>query len=101
MRSSTVCGSSAGTFASAALTMSELRSSGRQSTSEPLLARPIGVRAVATMTASGMWGFLCSDGLVGEDQPELAQLLGSAAQVELDPLCPQVIAVQRVIAIDA
>src|SRR3954447_25225421 len=28
------------------------RSSGRRSTSDPLLARPIGVRAVATMTAS-------------------------------------------------
>ena len=31
------------------------RSSGRHSMSEPLLARPIGVRPVATMTASGMW----------------------------------------------
>ena len=31
-----------------------LRSSGRHSTSEPLLARPIGVRPVATITASGM-----------------------------------------------
>jgi hypothetical protein len=30
------------------------RSSGRQSTSDPLFARPMGVRAVATMTASGM-----------------------------------------------
>ena len=30
------------------------RSSGRHSTSEPLLARPMGVRPVATMTASGM-----------------------------------------------
>ena len=32
--------------------MSADRSSGRQSTSDPLLARPIGVRAVATITAS-------------------------------------------------
>ena len=36
------------------LRTSALRSSGRHSTSEPLLARPIGVRPVATMTASGM-----------------------------------------------
>ena len=31
-----------------------VRSSGRQSTSEPFIARPIGVLAVATMTASGI-----------------------------------------------
>src|SRR4051794_12959510 len=60
MRSSTVCGSSAGTFASAAFTMSAVRSSGRQSTSEPLLARPIGVRAVDTITASGMTTVYCA-----------------------------------------
>src|SRR3954451_7071188 len=60
MRSSTVCGSNAGTFASAAFTMSALRSSGRQSTSEPLLARPIGVRAVETITASGMTTVYCA-----------------------------------------
>ena len=33
---------------------SAVRSSGRMSTSEPLKARPMGVRPVATMTASGM-----------------------------------------------
>ena len=33
---------------------SAARSSGRQSTSDPCMARPIGVRPVATMTASGM-----------------------------------------------
>src|SRR5437764_731360 len=60
MRSSTLCGSSAGTFSSAALTIPAVRSSGRQSTSEPLLARPIGVRAVDTMTASGMTPFYCA-----------------------------------------
>src|SRR5580658_8210484 len=54
MRSSTVVGSSWGTWASTAFTTSAVRSSGRQSTSDPLLARPMGVRPVATMTASGM-----------------------------------------------
>ena len=54
IRSSTVCGSSWGTLARTALTTRAARSSGRQSTSEPLLARPMGVRPVATMTASGM-----------------------------------------------
>ena len=44
----------AGTLASTASMISAERSSGRQSTSEPLFARPIGVRAVATMTASGI-----------------------------------------------
>src|SRR4051794_38050183 len=60
MRSSTVCGSSSGTLASAAWTIVAVRSSGRQSTSEPLLARPIGVRAVETMTASGMAPVYCA-----------------------------------------
>src|SRR3954454_12297448 len=60
MRSSTVYGSSPGTFARAAFTMSAGRSSGRQSTSEPLLARPIGVRAVDTITASGMTTVYCA-----------------------------------------
>src|SRR3954447_8422939 len=54
MRSSTSEASSAGTLAMAAFTMWAPRSSGRQSTRDPLLARPIGVRAVETMTASGM-----------------------------------------------
>src|SRR5579862_5788991 len=52
MTSSTSERSSSGTFASTASMMSPERSSGRQSTSDPLLARPIGVRAVATITAS-------------------------------------------------
>src|SRR3954467_13362428 len=47
-------GSRAGTLSSAALTIVAVMSSGRKSTSEPLKARPIGERAVATMTASGM-----------------------------------------------
>src|SRR5262245_26900997 len=42
--------------------MLAVRSSGRQSTSEPLLARPIGVRAAETMTASGMAPFYCAGG---------------------------------------
>ena len=47
-------GCSCGTLSSTARSTRALRSSGRHSTSEPLLARPIGVRPVATMTASGM-----------------------------------------------
>src|SRR5262245_13575166 len=45
---------SPGTLSSAALIAKATRSSGRASTSEPLAARPIGVRAVETITASGM-----------------------------------------------
>ena len=45
---------SAGTLSSAACTIWAVRSSGRMSFSDPLLARPMGERAVETMTASGM-----------------------------------------------
>src|SRR5690606_21159036 len=54
IRSSTLCGSSWGTCSRAALTIVAERSSGRQSTSEPFMARPMGLRAVETMTASVM-----------------------------------------------
>src|SRR5690349_10767383 len=54
IRSPTSAGSSCGTFASAALTICAARSSGRMLVSEPLPARPMGDRAVATITASGM-----------------------------------------------
>src|ERR1700677_3501596 len=54
MTSSTLWGSSWGTLANTSRMTSAARSSGRQSTSDPLLARPMGVRPVATMTASGM-----------------------------------------------
>src|SRR3979490_2259029 len=47
-------GSRFGTFASTASMINADRSSGRQSISDPLFARPIGVRAVATITASGI-----------------------------------------------
>src|SRR4051812_21545657 len=47
-------GSSAGTLSSAARTMVAARASGRRSLSDPLKARPMGERAGATMTASGM-----------------------------------------------
>jgi hypothetical protein len=47
---------SSGTLSSAAWTANAQRSSGRASTSDPLAARPIGVRAAATITASGMQG---------------------------------------------
>src|SRR5216110_2802913 len=52
MTSSISAGSTAGAFSSKDCTMVAPRSSGRRSTSDPLFARPIGVRAVATMTAS-------------------------------------------------
>src|ERR1700683_4816388 len=58
MRSSICTGSSCGTLARTSVTTWANRSSGRQVTREPLLARPIGVRPVATMTASGMGGLL-------------------------------------------
>src|SRR5580765_194550 len=48
------CGSSAGTWSSAARTICAARSSGRMLTSDPLPARPIGERATETITASGM-----------------------------------------------
>ena len=44
---------SSGTCSSADLIANAARSSGRASTSEPFAARPIGVRVVETMTASG------------------------------------------------
>ena len=54
IRSSTEAGSSCGTLASAAVTIWASRSSGLIELSDPLNARPMGERAVATMTASGM-----------------------------------------------
>src|SRR4051794_31412315 len=42
-----------------------------------------------------------SDGFVGEDLAELQQLLLGPAEVELEPLGPEVVAVQRVVAVDA
>src|SRR2546421_8626691 len=53
-RSSISCGSSWGTLASAVRMMVAARSSGRRSARDPFTARPMGERAVATMTASGM-----------------------------------------------
>src|SRR4029450_7081807 len=50
--STTSARSSSGTCFSAASIANATRSSGRASTSEPLRARPIGVRVAATMTAS-------------------------------------------------
>src|SRR6201996_8346927 len=54
IRSSMSPGSSWGTLASAAATICAVRSSGLIVVMEPLNARPIGDRAVATTTASGM-----------------------------------------------
>ena len=61
IRSSMSVGSSCGTLSSAARTMLAARSSGRTSRSEPLNARPIGERAVATMTASAITSFLSGE----------------------------------------
>jgi hypothetical protein len=47
---------SCGTLSIAARTAAAARSSARHSVSVPLRARPIGVRAVETITASGMSG---------------------------------------------
>ena len=52
--SSTSALSTAGTFSMSVLMMNPPRSSMRTSLSDPLNARPIGERAVATMTASVM-----------------------------------------------
>src|ERR1700761_6009230 len=54
MRSSTWAGSTCGTLASTADTIWTSRSSGLMEINDPLNARPMGERAVATMTASGM-----------------------------------------------
>jgi hypothetical protein len=60
IRSSTLDGSTDGTLLRRSLTIWAAMSSGRIDTREPLLARPIGLRDVATMTASGTvapcWG---------------------------------------------
>ena len=52
MRSSTSDACTAGTFAISAVMIWADMSSGRRSTSDPFEARPIGLRAVATITAS-------------------------------------------------
>jgi hypothetical protein len=49
-------GPSCGTFSTTALTIWAAMSSERSVVSDPLCARPIGLRAVATMTASGIGG---------------------------------------------
>ena len=52
MRSSMSPWGSSGTLSSSLVTICAVMSSGRISVSEPLNARPIGLRAVATMTGS-------------------------------------------------
>ena len=58
MTSTISFGSSSGTWPTASEIANASRSSGRTSASDPLAARPIGVRAAATMTASGMRSLL-------------------------------------------
>src|SRR3954467_2460156 len=54
MTSAVSAKSTSGFLSCSALSGTAARSSARTSLSEPLTARPIGVRAAATMTASGM-----------------------------------------------
>ena len=54
--SSTSAGSTSGLRSSSWSTTKAPVSSGRNEASEPLKARPIGVRTVSTITASGIWG---------------------------------------------
>jgi hypothetical protein len=72
---------SSGTCFSAASIANAARSSGRASTSDPLRARPIGVRVAATMTASGM---KCSFGRT-DTRKVLSRLI--AAEVGFARLC--------------
>jgi hypothetical protein len=62
MRSSTMSGETWGTLAISACTIWAAMSSGRRSTSDPLAARPIGLRAVATITASVMAPSVVTEG---------------------------------------
>src|SRR5688572_7334186 len=77
---------SSGTFFSAASIAKAARSSGRASTSDPLRARPMGVRAAETMTASGKGGLSCQ--CSADDQ--LLHLAGALVQ-RSDPGVPQVL----------
>ena len=61
------------------------RSSGRQSTSDPLLARPIGVRAVATITASDIVVLLRELGRRLTTRPVCGKLAGSVLGVAVTP----------------
>src|SRR3954471_298924 len=63
--STTEAGSTAGTFSIRFLMMKAPISSGRTSLSDPFRARPIGVRAVSTMTASGIAGLLVDSYCLG------------------------------------
>ena len=62
IRSSTSSAPTCGTFAIKAFTIWADMSSGRRSTSEPFQARPIGLRVVATITASVMSTSVVTDG---------------------------------------
>src|SRR6266851_4289817 len=91
--------SSSGTCFNAASMAKATRSSGRASTSDPLRARPIGVRVAATITASGI-GCSCRhvDDLTDERRLLLAFDLDSDADVPDDarpaPLRTQELPVQ-------
>jgi hypothetical protein len=65
IKSSTASGFTCGTLAISALTICVDMSSGRRVVNEPLLARPIGLRAVATITASGMVTSFVSGSVAG------------------------------------
>ena len=61
------------------------RSSGRIDASEPLLARPIGLRAVATMTASGIGRLLGSGAPVERARPAYRRALVVRSRHECVP----------------
>src|SRR5215218_7253113 len=69
IRSSISSRSSSGTLSSTACTMVAAKSSGRRSTSDPLNARPIGLRAVATITGSGIRGLRTARGTLDVTRP--------------------------------
>ncbi|CAM5604242.1 hypothetical protein SALBM311S_08308 [Streptomyces alboniger] len=72
-------GSSSGTFARAAWMIVAVMSSGRRSLREPLKARPMGERAVETITASGMTAPLATGvGLTGKLPVRMGLVTGIA-----------------------
>src|SRR5918997_3955111 len=77
--SSRSAGSSAGTWSRVAWMTPATKSSGRTSTSEPRPARPIGVRAAATITASGTRESLGRVRRLAAGQPD-----GDPGQEQLD-----------------
>src|SRR5664280_3332120 len=81
------CGSSWGTLSSAACTIVAARSSERSSLSEPLKARPMGERAVATMTGSGLADSSDRRGVEGHGTGPVSYTHLRAHETVLDLVC--------------